>query len=142
MSHAPCRGLWRGLIRSWGTGLTEAVRRRRYQVVLFDEIEKAHGDVLNVRQVLDDGRLTDGQGRVVDLTNTLIILFQRLSWSTWRRSPTSRSLASPDRSRTARSPSTPRRYLQAPFAEMLLGGNPDRATVRVDEGNGALAMMV
>jgi ATP-dependent Clp protease ATP-binding subunit ClpB len=54
-----------------GGVLTEAVRRRPYQVVLFDEVEKAHPDVFNVLlQVLDDGRLTDGQGRVVDFTNT------------------------------------------------------------------------
>jgi ATP-dependent Clp protease ATP-binding subunit ClpB len=59
--------------------LTEAVRRRPYQVVLFDEVEKAHSDVFNVLlQVLDDGRLTDGQGRVVDFTNTLIILTSNL----------------------------------------------------------------
>ena len=58
-----------------GGVLTEAVRRRPYQVVLFDEIEKAHPDVFNVLlQVLDDGRLTDGQGRTVDFRNTLIIL--------------------------------------------------------------------
>ncbi|MGZ5791891.1 MAG: AAA family ATPase, partial [Croceibacterium sp.] len=58
-----------------GGALTEAVRRRPYQVVLFDEVEKAHPDVFNVLlQVLDDGRLTDGQGRVVDFSNTLIIL--------------------------------------------------------------------
>jgi ATP-dependent Clp protease ATP-binding subunit ClpB len=58
-----------------GGVLTEAVRRRPYQVVLFDEIEKAHPDVFNVLlQVLDDGRLTDGQGRTVDFKNTLIIL--------------------------------------------------------------------
>ena len=55
--------------------LTEAVRRRPYQVVLFDEIEKAHPDVFNVLlQVLDDGRLTDGQGHTVDFRNTLIIM--------------------------------------------------------------------
>ncbi|MGN3975073.1 ATP-dependent chaperone ClpB [Tsuneonella sp. SYSU-LHT278] len=59
--------------------LTEAVRRRPYQVVLFDEVEKAHADVFNVLlQVLDDGRLTDGQGRVVDFSNTLIILTSNL----------------------------------------------------------------
>ena len=59
--------------------LTEAVRRRPYQVVLFDEVEKAHGDVFNVLlQVLDDGRLTDGQGRTVDFSNTLIILTSNL----------------------------------------------------------------
>jgi ATP-dependent Clp protease ATP-binding subunit ClpB len=58
-----------------GGVLTEAVRRRPYQVVLFDEIEKAHPDVFNVLlQVLDDGRLTDGQGRTVDFKNTLIIM--------------------------------------------------------------------
>lgn len=58
-----------------GGTLTEAVRRRPYQVILFDEIEKAHVDVFNVLlQVLDDGRLTDGQGRTVDFTNTLLIM--------------------------------------------------------------------
>ena len=62
-----------------GGVLTEAVRRRPYQVVLFDEVEKAHGDVFNVLlQVLDDGRLTDGQGRTVDFSNTLIILTSNL----------------------------------------------------------------
>jgi ATP-dependent Clp protease ATP-binding subunit ClpB len=62
-----------------GGTLTEAVRRRPYQVVLFDEVEKAHGDVFNVLlQVLDDGRLTDGQGRTVDFTNTIIILTSNL----------------------------------------------------------------
>jgi ATP-dependent Clp protease ATP-binding subunit ClpB len=58
-----------------GGALTESVRRRPYQVVLFDEVEKAHPDVFNVLlQVLDDGRLTDGQGRTVDFRNTLIIM--------------------------------------------------------------------
>ncbi|MBV8427627.1 MAG: ATP-dependent chaperone ClpB [Hyphomicrobiales bacterium] len=62
-----------------GGSLTEAVRRRPYQVVLFDEIEKAHPDVFNVLlQVLDDGRLTDGQGRTVDFRNTLIIMTSNL----------------------------------------------------------------
>jgi len=62
-----------------GGVLTEAVRRRPYQVVLFDEVEKAHGDVFNILlQVLDDGRLTDGQGRTVDFTNTIIILTSNL----------------------------------------------------------------
>jgi ATP-dependent Clp protease ATP-binding subunit ClpB len=62
-----------------GGVLTEAVRRRPYQVILFDEVEKAHSDVFNVLlQVLDDGRLTDGQGRVVDFSNTLIILTSNL----------------------------------------------------------------
>ncbi len=62
-----------------GGALTEAVRRRPYQVVLFDEIEKAHPDVFNVLlQVLDDGRLTDGQGRTVDFRNTIIIMTSNL----------------------------------------------------------------
>ena len=58
-----------------GGRLTEAVRRRPYSVILFDEIEKAHRDVFNVLlQVLDDGRLTDGQGRTVDFKNTVIVM--------------------------------------------------------------------
>jgi ATP-dependent Clp protease ATP-binding subunit ClpB len=62
-----------------GGVLTEAVRRRPYQVVLFDEVEKAHSDVFNVLlQVLDDGRLTDGQGRTVDFRNTVIIMTSNL----------------------------------------------------------------
>ncbi|OYX90985.1 MAG: ATP-dependent chaperone ClpB, partial [Caulobacter sp. 35-67-4] len=62
-----------------GGALTEAVRRRPYQVVLFDEVEKAHPDVFNVLlQVLDDGRLTDGQGRTVDFRNTLTIMTSNL----------------------------------------------------------------
>ncbi len=62
-----------------GGKLTEAVRRRPYQVILFDEVEKAHPDVFNILlQVLDDGRLTDSQGRTVDFTNTIIILTSNL----------------------------------------------------------------
>ena len=62
-----------------GGQLTEAVRRRPYSVVLFDEVEKAHPDVFNILlQVLDDGRLTDGQGRIVDFKNTIIILTSNL----------------------------------------------------------------
>ena len=62
-----------------GGSLTEAVRRRPYQVILFDEVEKAHPDVFNIfLQILDDGRLTDGQGRVVDFKNTIIILTSNL----------------------------------------------------------------
>jgi len=62
-----------------GGQLTEVVRRRPYSVILFDEIEKAHPDVFNVLlQVLDDGRLTDGQGRIVDFTNTIIIMTSNL----------------------------------------------------------------
>ena len=62
-----------------GGQLSEAVRRRPYSVVLFDEIEKAHHDVFNVLlQVLDDGRLTDGQGRTVDFKNTIVIMTSNL----------------------------------------------------------------
>jgi ATP-dependent Clp protease ATP-binding subunit ClpB len=62
-----------------GGALTESVRRRPYQVLLFDEVEKAHPDVFNILlQVLDDGRLTDGQGRTVDFRNTLIIMTSNL----------------------------------------------------------------
>jgi len=62
-----------------GGALTEAVRRRPYQVILFDEIEKAHPDVFNtLLQVLDDGRLTDGQGRTVNFNNTVIIMTSNL----------------------------------------------------------------
>jgi ATP-dependent Clp protease ATP-binding subunit ClpB len=62
-----------------GGALTEAVRRRPYQVVLFDEVEKAHPDVFNILlQVLDDGRLTDGQGRTVDFRNTILIMTSNL----------------------------------------------------------------
>jgi ATP-dependent Clp protease ATP-binding subunit ClpB len=62
-----------------GGALTEAVRRRPYQVVLFDEVEKAHPDAFNVLlQVLDDGRLTDGQGHTVDFRNTLIVMTSNL----------------------------------------------------------------
>ena len=62
-----------------GGALTEAVRRRPYQVILFDEIEKAHPDIFNILlQVLDDGHLTDGQGRRVDFRNTMILLTSNL----------------------------------------------------------------
>lgn len=62
-----------------GGALTESVRRRPYQVLLFDEIEKAHPDVFNIfLQILDDGRLTDGQGRIVNFTNTIIIMTSNL----------------------------------------------------------------
>jgi ATP-dependent Clp protease ATP-binding subunit ClpB len=71
-----------------GGALTEAVRRRPYQVILFDEIEKAHPDVFNVLlQVLDDGRLTDGQGRTVDFRNTLIVLTSNLGSEALARLP-------------------------------------------------------
>jgi ATP-dependent Clp protease ATP-binding subunit ClpB len=65
-----------------GGQLTEAVRRRPYSVVLFDEIEKAHHDVFNVMlQILDDGRLTDGQGRTVDFKNTILIMTSNIGSS-------------------------------------------------------------
>ena len=65
-----------------GGQLTEAVRRRPYALLLLDEVEKAHPDVFNVLlQVLDDGRLTDGQGRTVDFSNTLIIMTSNLGAS-------------------------------------------------------------
>ncbi len=71
-----------------GGSLTEAVRRRPYQVILFDEVEKAHPDVFNVLlQVLDDGRLTDGQGRTVDFRNTLIVLTSNLGSEILARQP-------------------------------------------------------
>ena len=63
-----------------GGQLTEAVRRRPYSVVLFDEVEKAHADVFNVLlQVLDDGRLTDSQGRIVDFKNTVLIMTSNIA---------------------------------------------------------------
>jgi ATP-dependent Clp protease ATP-binding subunit ClpB len=77
-----------------GGVLTEAVRRRPYQVILFDEVEKAHHDVFNVLlQVLDDGRLTDGQGRTVDFKNTVIILTSNLGteFLTGEETPQSRA---------------------------------------------------
>ena len=62
-----------------GGYITEAVRRKPYSVILFDEVEKAHADVFNVLlQVLDDGRLTDGQGRTVDFRNTVIVMTSNL----------------------------------------------------------------
>jgi ATP-dependent Clp protease ATP-binding subunit ClpB len=70
-----------------GGQLTEAVRRRPYSVVLFDEVEKAHPDVFDVLlQVLDDGRLTDGQGRTVDFRNTILVLTSNLG-STYTTDP-------------------------------------------------------
>jgi ATP-dependent Clp protease ATP-binding subunit ClpB len=67
-----------------GGQLTEAVRRRPYSVILFDEIEKAHSEVFNVLlQLLDDGRLTDGQGRTVDFRNTVVIMTSNLGSDLW-----------------------------------------------------------
>ena len=77
-----------------GGYLTEAVRRRPYSVVLFDEIEKAHPEVFNVLlQILDDGRMTDGQGRTVDFKNTLVIMTSNIG-SQWIQ-----ELAASDRAR-------------------------------------------
>jgi ATP-dependent Clp protease ATP-binding subunit ClpB len=71
-----------------GGQLTEAVRRRSYSVILFDEIEKAHPEVFNVLlQLLDDGRLTDGQGRTVDFRNTVIIMTSNLGNELWFGGP-------------------------------------------------------
>jgi ATP-dependent Clp protease ATP-binding subunit ClpB len=78
-----------------GGALTEAVRRRPYQVVLFDEVEKAHPDVFNVLlQVLDDGRLTDGHGRTVDFRNTIIVLTSNLGSHLLAALPEGQSAAS------------------------------------------------
>jgi ATP-dependent Clp protease ATP-binding subunit ClpB len=199
-----------------GGVLTEAVRRRPYQVVLFDEVEKAHGDVFNVLlQVLDDGRLTDGQGRQVDFTNTLIILTSNLGsqYLASLEEGQDVSTVEPQVMEVVRSHFRPeflnrldeiilfhrlaqehmapivdiqvarvgkllkdrkialdlsdaarrwlgrvgydpvygarplkravQRYLQDPLAEKLLAGEvPDGSTVRIDEGEGALAMQV
>jgi len=77
-----------------GGMLTEAVRRRPYQVILFDEVEKAHEDVFNVLlQVLDDGRLTDGQGRTVDFKNTIIVLTSNLGSDVLAAQPEGESTA-------------------------------------------------
>ncbi|MCC6925026.1 ATP-dependent chaperone ClpB [Novosphingobium sp.] len=199
-----------------GGVLTEAVRRRPYQVVLFDEVEKAHSDVFNVLlQVLDDGRLTDGQGRVVDFTNTLIILTSNLGSQYLANLEDGQDVESvePQVMEVVRGHFRPeflnrldeiilfhrlglehmapiveiqvgrvgkllkdrkivldltdaakrwlgrvgydpvygarplkravQRYLQDPLAEKLLGGEiPDGSTVRIDEGDGALTMVV
>ena len=199
-----------------GGVLTKAVRRRPYQVVLFDEVEKAHSDVFNILlQVLDDGRLTDGQGRTVDFSNTLIILTSNLGSqylagledgqdvkdvepqvmeivrSHFRPEFLNRldeiilfhrlaaehmapiveiqvkrvqkllkdrkiELALTDKAKAwlGRVGYDPvygarplkraiQRYLQDPLADMLLRGEiPDGATVKVDEGDGALALAV
>jgi len=78
-----------------GGVLTEAVRRRPYQVILFDEVEKAHEDVFNILlQVLDDGRLTDGQGRTVDFRNTIIVLTSNLGSDILAAQPDEADLAS------------------------------------------------
>jgi ATP-dependent Clp protease ATP-binding subunit ClpB len=103
-----------------GGQLTEAVRRKPYSVILLDEIEKAHPDVFNILlQVLDDGRLTDGQGRVVSFKNTIIIMTSNVgsqyirdfeesgeaTRSSWRRRSTARCAR-----RSARVPEPHRRH--------------------------------
>ncbi|MXO72731.1 ATP-dependent chaperone ClpB [Alteraurantiacibacter buctensis] len=199
-----------------GGVLTEAVRRRPYQVVLFDEVEKAHPDVFNVLlQVLDDGRLTDGQGRVVDFANTLIILTSNLGSQYLASLEDGQGVETVEPQvmdvvrahfrpeflnrldeiilfhRLAQEHMAPivkiqlgrvqklladrkvtldltdaalawlgrvgydpvygarplkravQRYVQDPLAEMILAGEiPDGSTVRIDEGDGALAMSV
>ena len=99
-----------------GGQLTEAVRRRPYSVVLFDEIEKAHPDVFNVLlQILDDGRLTDGKGRTVDFKNTVIIMTSNLgaTVSAVRESGHARGL----RARPRAGAEHPARALQAGVSE-------------------------
>ncbi|WP_379554470.1 ATP-dependent chaperone ClpB [Qipengyuania sp. DGS5-3] len=199
-----------------GGVLTEAVRRRPYQVVLFDEVEKAHNDVFNVLlQVLDDGRLTDGQGRVVDFSNTLIILTSNLGSQFLANMEDDQKVADVEPQvmdvvrghfrpeflnrldeiilfhRLAMEHMAPivkiqvnrvqklltdrkitldltdgalrwlgrvgydpvygarplkravQRYVQDPLADMILSGDvPDGSTVRIDEGDGALSMVV
>jgi len=199
-----------------GGVLTEAVRRRPYQVVLFDEVEKAHSDVFNVLlQVLDDGHLTDGQGRKVDFSNTLIILTSNLGSQFLSNLGDDQTVADVEDQvmgvvrghfrpeflnrldeiilfhRLAMEHMAPivdiqvgrvqkllkdrkivldltdgarkwlgrvgydpvygarplkravQRYLQDPLAEMLLAGDvPDGSTVKIDEGDGALEMVV
>ena len=199
-----------------GGVLTEAVRRRPYQVVLFDEVEKAHSDVFNVLlQVLDDGRLTDGQGRVVDFSNTLIILTSNLGSQYLANMDDNQKVADVEPQvmdvvrghfrpeflnrldeiilfhRLAHEHMAPivdiqvarvqkllkdrkivldlteaakkwlgrvgydpvygarplkravQRYVQDPLADMILAGNvPDGSTVRIEEGDGELAMTV
>ena len=71
-----------------GGQLTEQVRRRPYRVILFDEVEKAHPDVWNsLLQIMDDGRLTDGQGRVVDFRNTVVIMTSNVGAEAVKRGP-------------------------------------------------------
>jgi ATP-dependent Clp protease ATP-binding subunit ClpB len=80
-----------------GGTLTEAVRRKPYSVILLDEVEKAHPDVFNVLlQVLDDGRLTDGQGRTVDFRNTVVVMTSNLGSTQSGRCSTSDQRAHPD----------------------------------------------
>ena len=96
-----------------GGRLTEAVRRRPYSVVLFDEIEKAHPDVFNVLlQVLDDGRLTDGKGRVVSFKNTVIIMTSNLGSQWIAEESTARRGRDQGEDRGGAAPALPARVLQ------------------------------
>ena len=83
--------------------LTEKIRRKPYSVVLFDEIEKAHPDVLNILlQILDDGQITDAHGRKVNFENTIIVMTSNAGSATARRAPW--ALAAPSTSRTPTRP--------------------------------------
>jgi ATP-dependent Clp protease ATP-binding subunit ClpB len=102
-----------------GGQLTEAVRRRPYSVVLFDEIEKAHNEVFNVLlQLLDDGRLTDGQGRTVDFRNTVVIMTSNLGNELWMRENRDSRIEHNDESRISHDAIT--RILQAHFRPEFL----------------------
>ena len=91
-----------------GGQLTEAVRRRPYAVILLDEIEKAHPDVFNVLlQIMDDGRLTDGQGRTVDFTNTILIMTSNVGSAGDRRRGDRRARSGSGSRRSSRRPSSP-----------------------------------
>jgi ATP-dependent Clp protease ATP-binding subunit ClpB len=101
-----------------GGQLTEAVRRRPYAVVLLDELEKAHPDVFNILlQVLEDGRLTDGQGRTVDFTNTVLIMTSNLPASRPSTSSPSSSTASTRSSASAAQPGRPGRDRRRPAGQ-------------------------
>jgi ATP-dependent Clp protease ATP-binding subunit ClpB len=118
-----------------GGQLSEAVRRRPYSVVLFDEIEKAHHDVFNVLlQVLDDGRLTDGQGRTVDFKNTIVIMTSNLGSQIIQESLESRLQAESGRSATGKPPKggTPNELHDRIMAELKRHFRPEFLN-RVDD---------
>ena len=90
-----------------GGQLTEQVRRRPYRVILFDEIEKAHPEVWNsLLQILDDGRLTDGQGRMVDFRNTVVIMTSNVGAEVVKRGPLGFAHAGPSTRASTRRAST------------------------------------
>ncbi len=117
-----------------GGQLTEAVRRRPYSVVLFDEIEKAHPEVFNtLLQLLDDGRLTDGQGRTVDFRNTLVIMTSNLGNELWMKSSDS---LSPSGERAGVRGETVNRLLQAHFRPEFINRIDEVIVFRsLDKGN-------